>query len=443
MSKLALLGGEKTVTIDESEEMFHWPIVNQEMKDAIVDVLEDGNMSGLDISKKFETGFAKWHEIKYALAHSSGTAALHAAMYGVGLGVGDELICPSITYWASCIQAQNLGASVVFADIDPFSLCLDPDDFERKITERTKAVVVVHYLSHPADMDKIMTIAKKHNIKVIEDCSHSHGTLYKGKLTGTFGDVAGFSCMSGKSFAIGEGGMLITNNREIYERAILFGIYARHNEIEDEELKQRIHLPNGGFKYRMHQMSAAVGLEQLKKYNKEIAEIDKTFTYFWDNLEGTPGITAHRPAKDSGSTKGGWYIPVGLYNKDELGGLSIKRFTEALTAEGINANPGVNAPLHKHPLFSTIDVYNHGRPTNSANLPAGIENRENQKELPVASKLSQRIFRVPYMKHFDKDLLDQYIAAIKKVCANYADLLPGDTDSSDVKDSWNLTKRKG
>jgi len=261
-------------------------------------------------------------------------------------------------------------------------------------------------------------------------------------MTGTIGDVAGFSCMSGKSFAIGEGGILLTDDRDIYERAILFGQYARHGEIENEELKKRASLPNGGFKYRMHQMSAAVGLEQLKKYNTEIAEIDKIFTYFWDNLEDTPGIRAHRPPKDSGSTKGGWYLPVGLYETEAFEGLSCKRFCEALTAEGVNSSPGVNAPLHKHPLFSTIDVYNHGRPTNSANLPEGVENREDKQYFPVASKLSQRIFKLPYMKHFDKELIDQYIAAIKKVCANYSDLLEGDTDV-DVKASWNLTKRKG
>jgi dTDP-4-amino-4,6-dideoxygalactose transaminase len=291
-------------------------------------------------------------------------------------------------------------------------------------------------------MDRIMVIARKHGVKVIEDCSHCHGAMYKGKMTGTIGDVAGFSCMSGKSFAIGEGGMLLTNDREIYERAILFGQYARHNEIENEELKKRAFLPNGGFKYRMHQMSAAVGLEQLKKYNTEIAEIDKIFTYFWDNLEDVPGIRAHRPSKDSGTTKGGWYIPVGIYDSNEFKGLSVKRFCEALAAEGMQAAPGVNAPLHKHPLFSTVDVYNHGRPTNSANLPAGVENREDRQILPVSSNLQNRTFQVPYMKHFDKKLIDQYIVAIKKVCANYSDLLEGDTDR-DVKDSWNLTKRKG
>ena len=444
MSKLALLGGEKTIKNDVPEEMFHWPIVNQAMKDAVTSVLEDGNMSGLDISKEFEAGFAKWHGAKYGLAHSCGTAALHAAMYGVGLGVGDELICPSVTYWASCTQALNLGASVVFADIEPDSLCLDPDDFERKITERTKAVVVVHYLSHPADMDRIMEIAKKHGIKVIEDCSHSHGTRYKGKLTGTIGDVAGFSCMSGKSFAIGEGGIMLTDDREIYERAILFGQYARHGEIENEDLKQRIFLPNGGFKYRMHQMSAAVGLEQLKKYEAEMNEIDKAFTYFWDQLEEVPGIHAHRPPKDSGSTKGGWYIPVGLYDSDAFEGLSCVRFCEAVAAEGMpQVTSGVNSPLHRHPLFNTIDVYNHGNLTNSANLPEGVTNCEDKKDLPVSSNLYKRIFQLPYMKHFDKSLIDKYVRAIKKVCANYKELLNDDTGNSSVKASWNLTKRKG
>jgi dTDP-4-amino-4,6-dideoxygalactose transaminase len=220
------------------------------------------------------------------------------------------------------------------------------------------------------------------------------------------------------------------------------GQYARHNEIGNAELKKRVFLPNGGFKYRMHQMSAAVGLEQLKKYNTEIAEIDKIFTYFWDNLEDTTGIHAHRPSKNSGSTKGGWYIPVGLYDSNKFKGLSVKRFCEALTAEGMQTAPGVNAPLHKHPLFSTVDVYNHGCPTNSAHLPAEVENREDRQILPVSSNLQNRIFKVPYMKHFNKELIDQYIAAIKKVCANYSDLLEGDIDT-DVKDSWNLTTRKG
>ena len=204
-------------------KIFKWPIVTPEMESAVLKVLHDGSMSRIDITQEFEEGYADWNQCRYALAHSSGTAALHSAMYGVGLGAGDELICPSITYWASCTQALSLGALVVFADIEADSLCLDPASFEAHITPRTKAVMIVHYLSHPADMDALMQVARKHDLKVIEDVSHAQGGRYKGLLLGSFGDVAACSLMSGKSFAIGEGGILYTNNQEIYEKAIVFG----------------------------------------------------------------------------------------------------------------------------------------------------------------------------------------------------------------------------
>ncbi|QSH41016.1 DegT/DnrJ/EryC1/StrS family aminotransferase [Lentisphaerota bacterium ZTH] len=441
MSKLALLGGSKAVT-SEIGDMFHWPIANQEMEKGIVDVLREGSMSGSDITKKFEREFADWHGVEYGLACSSGTASLHCAMFGAGIGVGDEIIAPSITYWATCTQALSLGASVVFADILPDTLCIDPADIERKITERTKAVMVVHYMAMPAEMDEIMRIARKHNIKVIEDVSHAHGALYKGQMVGTFGDAAGFSLMSGKSFAIGEGGILLTNNREIYERAILFGQYARHGDLKIEELQQNSGLPWGGYKYRMHQMSSAVGVAQMKKYPAEIAEIDKAMNYFWDLLEDTPGIQPHRPSRDSGSTMGGWYAAHGLYKSEELGGLSLKRFTDAVTAEGYSCTPGCNLPLHTHPLFSTVDVYGHGKPTQSAFMPEGIDNRQAESDLPVASVINDKTYSVPWFKHFRKDIIEQHADAFKKVAANYQDLLPGDTDK-DTGGSWGLTARKG
>ena len=434
MSKLALLDGSKTVN-SEAGDMFKWPIVNQTMEDGVLQVLRDGNMSGTDITKKFEQAYAEWTGVKYALAHSSGTASLQCAMYGVGVGQGDEIICPSITYWASCVQALTLGASVVFADIDPVTLCIDPDDMERRITPRTKAVVVVHYLSYPADMDRIMTIARKHNLKVIEDVSHAHGALYKGKLAGTFGDAAGYSMMSGKSFAIGEGGMLTTDSREVYERAIVFAHYERHNEITDEKIKAGAGVPWGGYKYRMHQLSSIVGLEQVKKYPAEIAEIDQAMNYFWDLLEGVPGLDAHRPAKASGSTKGGWYASHGIYKKEELGGLSLKRFCEAVQAEGVPfCTPGCNAALHTHPLFSKVDVYGSGTPTNRAGSSG---------KLPVAEGIQARVFNIPWFKHYRPEIIAEYAAAYRKVAENYRELLPGDTEPDDLKGKWALTARKG
>jgi dTDP-4-amino-4,6-dideoxygalactose transaminase len=433
VSKLALLGGQKTVN-SEVGDIFNWPIVNQAMEEGILQVLRDGNMSGTDITRKFEKAYAEWTGVKYALAHSSGTASLQCAMYGVGVGQGDEVICPSITYWASCAQALTLGASVVFADIDPYTLCIDPDDIERHITPRTKAIIVVHYLSYPANMDRIMEIAKKHNLKVIEDVSHAHGSLYKGRMVGTFGDVAGYSMMSGKSFAIGEGGMLTTNNREIYERAIIFGHYERHDEITDKRFKTGIGIPWGGYKYRMHQMSSIVGLEQVKKYPAEITEIDKAMTYFWDLLEGVPGLDAHRPAKNSGSTKGGWYASRGIYKKEELGGLSIKRFCEAIRAEGIPfCTPGCNAALHTHSLFSKIDVYGNGTPTNRAGCSG---------ELPVTEGIQMRVFNIPWFKHYRPEIITEYAAAYRKVAENYQELLYGDNQPNDLKGNWALTARK-
>ena len=130
MSKLAILGGEKLNTRSIADNI-KWPVINRAMEEGVISVLRDGNMSGTDITKQFEKEFAKWNGTKYALAHSSGTASLQAAMFGVGLGHGDELICPSTTYWASGLPAISLGASVVFADIDPKTLCLDPEDFEK------------------------------------------------------------------------------------------------------------------------------------------------------------------------------------------------------------------------------------------------------------------------------------------------------------------------
>jgi dTDP-4-amino-4,6-dideoxygalactose transaminase len=420
--------------------MFKWPIVNKEMEDGVLEVLRAGNMSGTDITAKFERQFADWHGRKYGIGTSSGTAAIHLALFGAGIGRGDEVICPTITYWASCIQLYSLGATVVFTDVDPETLCIDPDDIEHRITEKTKAIIVVHYCGYPADMDKIMPIAKKHNLKVIEDVSHAHGTLYKGKMTGTFGDVAGFSLMSGKSFAIGEAGILITDDDLIRQRAEAFGLYEREADLTLPEIAAGKGLPWGGYKYRMHQMSSVVGVAQMKKYPTEMAEIDKAMNYFWDALEGTPGIKGIRPAKDSGSTMGGWYACLGHYKKEELGGLSATRFCEALTAEGVDTIPGCNKALNPHPIFNTIDVYNDGKPTRIAFSDRDL--RQPEGSFPIAEEIQFKVFRAPWFKHFRPEVIDQYVAAFKKVAANYNDLLAGDEGDDEEGGGWGLTFRK-
>ena len=436
MSELALFGGKKAIDrIDE--ELFKWPIITDEDRAAVMEVLEKRAMSGVDITRKFEEEFAKWNGTKFALGFNNGTASLLAAMYGAGVGHGDEIIAPTITYWASCTQALSLGATVVFANVHPKTLCIDPEDIKRKITSRTKAIVVVHYLAHPCDMDEIMAIANEHGIKVIEDVSHAQGGLYKGKKLGSIGHVAGMSLMTGKSFAIGEGGMLVTNDRDIYERAISLGSYERfnENEIKNEELRPYVGLPFGGYKFRMHQMSSAVGRVQLKYYDDRCSEIRKAMNYFWDLLEGVPGIRPLRVDEKSGSTMAGFYAAHGRYIKEELGGLSITRFCEAVRAEGYEeCAPGCNAPLHTHPLFSVVDVYGEGKPSRIANSEDDI--RRFDENLTESVDLGSTIFWIPWFKKFEKDVIEQYANAFKKVAYGYKELLEGDEGDTERIGGW-------
>ena len=154
---------------------------------------------------------------------------------------------------------------------------------EAAITDRTRAAVVVHNGGYPADMDAIMAVAAKHDLKVIEDNSHAHGTLYKGRLTGTIGHLSGMSIMSGKSFPVGEGGILVTDDQEVYETAIAFGHYSRHgSHLTLPHLTRYAGMPLGGIKGRMNQMASALGRVQLRHYPQRMAEIQKALNHFWD-----------------------------------------------------------------------------------------------------------------------------------------------------------------
>lgn len=440
--KLAVLGGKKTVQADPGD-LFTWPIITTEDEEAVLDVLRRRAMSNSDVTMKFEKEFAAWQGTKYALGFNNGTSALHAAMYGCGIGVGDEIISQSLTYWATCLPAFSLGGTVVFADVEPDSLCIDPKDIEHRITKRTKAIVVVHYVGHPADMDPIMEIARRHKLKVIEDVSHAQGGLYKGRKVGAIGDVAAMSMMSGKSLASGEGGVLATDNLEIYERALTLGHYERYDEkLETPALRPFAYLPVGGYKYRMHQMSSAVARVQLKHYDRRCAEILKAMNYFWDLLEGVPGVKAHRPAKGSGSTMGGWYAAHGLYRPEELGGLSVTRFCQAVSAEGVGGNisAGGNRPLHLHPLFNTCDVYGHGRPTRIANSDRDL--RQPSGSLPVTERTGELIYCVPWFKHYRPAIIEEYAAAFRKVAEQHALLLKDDPGNPANIGGWHFFSQR-
>ncbi len=430
MEKLAILGGTPVITpnaipADKMDKLFRKMVLTEEAVQAAVDVIRNGSFSDTDITEKFQEEFAAWQGTDYAIAYCNGTMSLTAAMFAIGLGAGDEIICPTKTYWASISQALNFGASAVFCNVTDM-LSIDPDDLERCISPRTKAIMVVHYLAYPCDMDRIMAIAKKHNLLVIEDVSHAQGGLYKGKKLGTFGDVAAMSLMSTKSFACGELGMLVTSNRKIYERAMAFGHYERNNENyiqESDELKPFYHIALGGMKGRANQLCCAIGRDQLKHYDERCVKIREAMNYFWDQLDGLPGIKPLRVDESTGSNMGGWYQPHAAYYPEQLHGLSVKRFAEAVRAEiGGHCHEGSNYCLHTHNFFKEFDLTGVGVPSRIANNEYDVR----QDDRMCDPSLEKYCFSAPRFNYLDKEVIDLYAKGYRKVIENHILLLEND-----------------
>ena len=418
----ALLGGTPAIAAETvPDDLFTWPIITEEDEQAVLAVLHSGSMSGFDITKQFEADFAEWQGADFVLAHNTGTGAIQGALYALGVRAGDQVVCQSTTYWASAAPALSLGATVRFADVDADTLCIDPADLERRLTPRTKVVIVVHYCGHPTDMDAVLGLTEPRGIAVLEDVSHAHGALYRGRKVGTFGTVAAMSVMSGKALPAGEGGVITTADRGIYERALAWGHYSRgQQELTDPELRRSAGIPLGGYKYRMQQLNAAIARVQLRHFDDREREIRAAMNRFWDLLADCPGVRAHRVDEATGSTMGGWYNPHGLYRGEELGGLSLTRFLAAVDAEGVGRlGAGINLPLHLHPVFRDVDVYGHGTPTNG----------QPTDDLPVAESVYARTFHVPWFKHDRAEAIERYALAFRKV-ATHADELcaddPGD-----------------
>ena len=441
MKQLAILGGEPLFKEgqlpDEVKDMLKWPIITKEDEDAALDVIRNNSYSATDITQKFEAEFAEWIGTKHAVAYCNGTMSIAAAMFGIGLSKGDEIICSTKTYWASIVPASTFGATAVFCDIDE-NLSMDPEKIEQLISPKTKAIIAVHYVGYPCDMDKIMAIAKKHNLKVIEDVSHAQGGLYKGKRLGTFGDVAAMSLMSGKSFAAGELGIVVTDDRRIYERVLAYGHYDRNNDrfiTESEELFPYYHMALGGVKGRANQLCCALARVQLKYYDERCAEIRKAMNYFWDLLEGLPGIRAIRTDESTGCTMAGFYCAQGIYKPEELHGLPVKVFAEAVARElgkPFYASTGANYPLHTHGFFKTFDFDGSGMPTRIANADRDV--RELDKNLGESERI--QCFSVPWLKKYNKEWIEKIAECYKNVIENHEALLSPEKDGVNQGGRW-------
>jgi len=314
---------------------------------------------------------------------------------------------------AGCVLAA--GAVPVFADIDPLTYTLDPADVERRITPRTRAIIVVHLWGHPGDMDAICDIARRRNLLVIEDASHAHGGTYKGRKVGTIGDMGCFSFQATKAIPAGEGGMLVTNSREFFERALLLaqspGRLALH-------LRQPHHVRFrdtgfGGFKYRINPLNAVIGYHQLQRFEGYNRVRQANLDYLTEQLTGIAGIRP--PFTAPRVTRGGFYGYAVQYVPSELDGLPMDTFITALQAEGVPLARERYPLLHLTPMFREQNPAGGGWPWSYSDATRAV--RYAPGDLPVSEDIYPRLLALPAHDRAVpcQDLHAQYAEAFRKV----------------------------
>jgi perosamine synthetase len=286
--------------------------------------------------REFEQHFGEYTGIKHATGVSNGTVALHLALMALGVGPDDEVIVPTLTYIASVNAITYTGATPVFVDSLQDTWQMDPQDVRHKITPRTKAIMAVHLYGHPCDMDAIQSIAKEHGLFVVEDCAEAFGTLYKGKHVGSFSDIATYSFFGNKTITTGEGGMVVTDDETLFDRAVHFkgqGL-ANHREYWHDVI---------GYNYRMSNICAAIGLAQLEQADEFISRKRQIAEWYKVALQGQP-VTVHG---EFGAVRHSYWMVSILVEKAQ----QRDPLREVLTAAGIETRP-LFYPIHTMPMYA-------------------------------------------------------------------------------------------
>ncbi len=278
----AILGGPRAVSAGAATAN-RWPILTEEDEAAVLAVLRSGDLSLQAVTRELEEDYRRFFGVRHALAHCNGTAALLAAFFALDLRPGDEVIVPSATHWASVVPMLWVGAIPVFCETEMEYLGLDPEDVSRKITPRTKAMVLVHLWGLPSKVDDLLEIAERYHLRVVEDASHAQGARWRGRLCGTFGHISVFSLQSSKLAPAGEGGMLLTNDDEYMERATCLGDVERIQQIPTPA--RRFAGTSFGVKTRMAPLSAAVARVQLRHLRERNARRNANLLYLSEHLE--------------------------------------------------------------------------------------------------------------------------------------------------------------
>jgi len=343
--------------------------------------------------KYFCEKLAQIYNMPHCAAVSSGTAAIHTALGALGINAGDEVITSPVTDMGTVIGAMYQGAIPVFADLDPHTYNPNPRSIEERVTDKTKAIVIVHLAGNPADMDAIMDIARRHDLKVIEDCAQSWMSDHKGRLAGTIGDVGCFSTNEFKHISTGDGGAVLTRDETLYRKALMFAD-KNYDRIGGMAVRNCESLaPN----YRMTELQGAVGIAQLDKLEKICARRSAIGGRITREISGLQGV--HPPKVMEGCRSSYWFYMLRI--DAARAGTDAQGFADALKAEGIPAGKGyIPTCIYEYPLFKGA-------------YPKGL--------CPVAEEILETSVKFPVSEFYTDRDVTEIIAAIHKVAAYYGE----------------------
>ncbi len=354
----------------------------------------------------FEKEFAARMQTRFALAVNSGTSALETAVSALGIGPGDEVIIPAWTWHSSATSVVRAGALPVFAEIDE-SFNIDPDDIEHRITPQTKCIMAVHLQGNPADMDRIMAIARKHKLKVLEDCAQSVGASYKGKPLGSIGDIGIYSHQVNKTISAGEGGSVVTNDPVLFERACRFHDVGALRNAHQEALGKSQMEPFGGSNFRMNEFSGGVMLAQLRKLDAIIGKTRRMGRKVYDGVRDLPGIHFRRLPDPQGELCVAVFVRFDSKEQRD-------RYVAALKKEGVPARaPGGSVILPIEPYIEKKVTAHPGWPT--WNSPRGRAIRYGAASCPRTIDILSRFAGAAIHPMYTGKDVDQIISTIRKV----------------------------
>jgi dTDP-4-amino-4,6-dideoxygalactose transaminase len=387
-----------------TEPFASWPIFGESEEQAVLRSLRSGNwgkLQGTEV-KQFEETFAKYHEARFGYGVCNGTIALKIALLAAGICAGDEVIVPPYSFVASATAVVEVNARPVFVDIDLETSCIDPDEIEKAITPKTRAIIVVHLGGLPCDMDRIMEIAKRHNLKVIEDACHAHGSQYKGRSVGSLGDIACFSFQSSKNVCAGEGGIILTNDEQLAGQCwsihncgrIPDGLWYEHHRI--------------GGNYRMSELQGALLNAQWQRYEDQLNRRNENGLYLDSQLTGLEPILPQRRTADC--DRHAYQLYSFRIDPNRLG-RDRAWFIDALEAEGIPCLAGYPIPLYREPLF----VDETFGPFTGACVPSAAP----KPDCPQCEILStqQGVWLMHQLLLGERSDMDDIVRAIRKVVA--------------------------